>query len=108
MSNAITILAPIKLASDKTEKDLMAASEKFQTEFVAKQPGILRRELIRTGEGRYMDIVLFKSKQDAQDVIAAEAVSSVCHEFFSVMDLTNTDMSAEIDFHASLAVYTQG
>lgn len=106
MSNHVTVLAPMKLAPGKTEADLMASSEKFQNEFVAKQPGILRRELIRTGDGQYTDIVLFKSKEDAQKVIAAEAESPVCREFFAILDMTDMDMDAEMEFHASLAVYS--
>lgn len=106
MSSNVTVLVPMKLATGKTEADLLSASEKFQNEFAAKQPGIIRRELIRTGEGQYMDIILFKSKKDAEDVVAAEANSPVCHEFFSNLDLSDMDMDAEIDYHTSLAVYS--
>ena len=38
MKTPITVLAPIKLAAGKTEADLLAASDRFQEEFVSNQP----------------------------------------------------------------------
>ena len=52
MKTPITVLAPIKLATGKTEADLLAASDRFQEEFVSNQPGVLRRELVRKGSWR--------------------------------------------------------
>lgn len=104
MNTAVTILAPIKLAKDKTEADLLAASEVFQREFVDHQSAVLRRELIRQSEGLYMDIIQFSSAQAARDVMEQEKQSSACHAFFAVMD-----MSAEEEFdmqlYPSLATY---
>jgi hypothetical protein len=104
MNQPLTILAPIKLAAEKTEADLLAASEHFQNEFVSQQPGVLRRELIRTGEGQYMDIIQFRSKEDLQKVMEEEAKSPVCREFFSVMDLSGAD--EDIESYPSLATYS--
>ena len=47
----VTVLAPIKLAAGKSEADLLAASKIFQEEFVAHEPGVLRRELVRKPDG---------------------------------------------------------
>lgn len=82
----ITVLAPCRLAAGKTEGDLLAASERFQREFAAGQPGILRRELVRKGEGEYLDIVQFRSRADLEEVLALEQESTVCHDFFAVME----------------------
>jgi len=104
MAIPVTVLAPIKLAADKTEAELLAASERFQNEFVAHQPGVIRRELIRKGDGHYLDIVQFRSAEDAEDIIQKEKESAVCHAFFVVMDLTDMDDS-NIEFYPSLATY---
>lgn len=100
----ITVLAPIKLAKGKSETDLIKASDKFQDEFVSKQPGFIRRELIRKGDGEYLDIIQFRSKEDAEKIIEKEKESPACHAFFAVMDMNGVDDS-EIVFYPSLATY---
>lgn len=105
MSEPITVLAPIKLASGKTEADLLAASGRFQENFVSRQQGVLRRELVRTADGEYLDIVQFRSAADAEKVMEAERSSPDCMEFFSMMDLSDVDMEAEMPMYRSLATY---
>ncbi len=110
MSTPVTCLAPIILASGKTEADLLKASEVFQKEFVDLQPGVLRRELVKTGEGKYMDIVKFRSPEDAADVMEKEKNSPVCHAFFAVMNLDQEMEMAEgedpMPLYPSLATYS--
>ncbi len=106
MSNPITVLARFKLAAGRNEADLLAASDKFQKEFANAQPGLIRRELIRKGDGEYLDIVQFRSMEDAMTIIEKEKESVACHAFFSVMDMEGTDESGSIDFYQSLATYS--
>jgi len=107
MNYPITIMAPIKLASDKTESELIEASQKFQLDFAGKEKGIIRRELIRIGDGEYMEIVQFRSQKDAEEVIEKELNHPACHEFFSVMDMSEEAMeeAGEIKFYSSLVTY---
>ena len=107
MTKTITVLAPIKLAAGKTEADLLAASDRFQKEFADAQPGLIRRELVRTGDGAYLDIVQFRSVEDAKAIIEKERESVACHAFFSVMDLDAADAAGSIDFYPSLATYSR-
>ena len=106
MANPVTVLAPIKLAAGKTEEDLLVASARFQKEFVNDEPGIVRRELVRKADGTYLDIVQFRSKEDAMAVIEKEKESVACHAFFSVMDIGSVGETGGIDFYQSLATYT--
>jgi len=101
----VTVLAPIKLAEGKTEADLLAASAIFQSDFVAKEPGVLRRELVRKPDGTYLDIVQFRSHEDYLEVARKEAESPVCETFFSVMDLSDFDPEAEMDVYVSLETH---
>lgn len=105
MNQPVTVLAPFQLAKDKTEADLIAASNQFQKAFVSKYAGVLRREIIKTGNGKYTDIVQFRSREDAEKIMAAEAQSEDCHVYFSVMDMSDGDN--KVEFHPSLATYTQ-
>jgi len=104
MTNTITVLAPARLAPGKTESELLAASDKFQEEFVRLQPGILRRELVKRADGEYLDIVQFCSREDADDVIEKEKTSKACHDFFAFLDMTDMDES-DIEITISLATY---
>lgn len=105
MTNPITLLAPIKLATGKTEADLLATSDRFQKEFANDQPGLIRRELIRTGEGEYLDIVQFRSMEDAEAIIEKEKESTACRAFFSVINMDTADTSDSVKFYQSLATY---
>lgn len=106
MTDAVTVLAPIKLGLGKTEADLMAASEIFQNKFVAHEPGVLRRELVRDPKGGYLDIVQFRSAEDFADIMKKEMESPVCHAFFAVMDMSDAD--AEFDLYPVLATHQTG
>lgn len=101
----VTVLAPIKLAKGKTEADLLAASQIFHQEFVAHEPGVLRRELVRKPDGTYLDIVQFRSHEDYLDVVEKEMASPICAKFFSVMDLSDFDLDAEMDVNISLETH---
>ena len=105
MNNPVTVIAPIKLAAGKTEADLLLASERFQKDFVNGEPGVLRRELLRSSDGNYIDIVQFRSAEDAEDVMKKEQESAACHAFFSIMDMEN-DAEMNIELLPSLATYT--
>lgn len=107
MTNPITVLAPIKLSAGKTEVDLLAASDRFQKEFADAQPGLIRRELVRTGDGEYLDIVQFRSMEDAEAIIEKEKESAACHAFFSVMNMDAADASGSVKFYPSLATYSR-
>lgn len=107
MTKAVTVLAPIKLAAGKTEADLLAASDRFQHEFADARPGLIRRELVRTGDGEYLDIVQFRSVEDAMAIIEKERESAACQAFFSVMRIDEADASGCLDFYPSLATYSR-
>ena len=104
MTTAITVLASIKLAAGKTEADLLTASGIFEKEFVSKEAGVVRRELVRKGDNEYIDIVQFRSMKDMEEVMEKEKTTPTCHDFFSMMDLDNIDDS-QIAVYPSLVTY---
>lgn len=106
MVRTVTVLAPFKLAAGITEADLLAASDKFQEEFAGKQPGLLRRELVRKQAGEYMDIVQFESLEDAHAVLEKEKTSPACQAFFSVMDFDKEADSECVSLYESVVTYT--
>jgi hypothetical protein len=97
--------APIKLAAGKTEADLVAASNAFQTDFLAAQPGFLRRELVRKSDQDFVDIVHWRSAADAQAIMDKIAGSPACAAYFAVMQMPEGDAATGVDHLVSLAVY---
>ncbi|WP_210481551.1 hypothetical protein [Naasia sp. SYSU D00948] len=68
-----------------TEAALLDASAEFETGFVQKQDGIVRRVLVRDGAGGYADLVFFESAEAMEKVIEAEQDDEVCARFSSIM-----------------------
>ena len=80
-------LAPFELKPGVSEDVLLTASDRFQQEFASKQDGIIRRVLVKDGEGGgYADFVFFRDLESIDRVIEAEQNSDVCATFFSIMD----------------------
>jgi hypothetical protein len=78
-------LAPFGLKAGITEDALVSASDRFETEFASKQDGIIRRDLVKDGEGGYADLVCFRDSGAMDRVIEAEQSSDACAAFFSIM-----------------------
>jgi hypothetical protein len=80
-------VAPFELKAGVSEDALLTASDRFEQEFVTNQDGIIRRVLVKDGEGGgYADLVFFRDLESIERVIEAEQNSDVCAAFFSIMD----------------------
>lgn len=80
------VFAPGRLRDGISEATMLAASDRFQREFVAHQPGVQRRVLVRGADGNYADLVFFADEAAIADVLAAEETSPVCHDFLALWD----------------------
>jgi hypothetical protein len=98
-------LARIRLAPGVSEAELIAASDAFQADFLARQPGFVRRELLRASAGEYADLVHWRSAADASAVMALAASSPACAAYFGVMAMDSGDPSAGVSHFLSLARY---
>lgn len=103
--NPIVEIARITLAPGRTEADLVAASNAFQSSFLHGQPGFLRRDLVRGEGGEFYDIVLWQSEAEAAAVMQRAMSSEACLAYFSVMDMTNADASTGVRHLPVLARY---
>jgi hypothetical protein len=89
--------APFRLAAGVTEDALLEASETLQRAFLAKQPGFVRRELLRGADGQWADLVQWENEAAANAVFAAAGESPICHEYFRLMALPEgTDPAAGV------------
>lgn len=67
--------APFRAAAGVGESDLLEAADALQRDFVAKQPGFVRRELLRAGDGEWVDLVVWEDEAAARGVMEAAAAS---------------------------------
>lgn len=80
------MIAAGTLKEGVSEEALLAASARFQREFAAAQPGVLRRVLVGSPSGRYADIIFFADEDTIRGVGDAEQHNEAYHEFMSTMD----------------------
>ena len=78
-------LAPFSLKEGVTEETLLKISKAVQEEFIDKQPGFIKRELVRKNSREYLDIVYWSSQPHAEHAAQKAMETAVCLEFFSLM-----------------------
>lgn len=105
MTHPIVETARITLAPGKSEADLVAASHAFQSAFLDRQPGFLRRELLRLDGRTYLDLVHWESRAAADAMMQAAMTSEACAAYFAVMDMGSGDPTAGVAHYASLVTY---
>ena len=79
--------APFVKAKEITDQQLIVAADRVNLEFLAKQPGFIKRELIKKNDTEYADVIHWKTKKEA--VAAGEKVFSCseCNEYFGLMNM---------------------
>ena len=77
--------APFRLVDGVDEARLLRASDALQTEFLSKQPGFVRRELLEGPDGQWADLVYWESEETAARAMQQAAESPVCLEYFKLL-----------------------
>ena len=85
MSQRVLEYAPFTLKPGADEATLLRLSKDLQDEFLTKQPGFVRRELVNNGERDYVDLVWWSSMKAATTAMEAVAKSPVCAAYFGLM-----------------------
>ena len=101
MTHSILEIATFKLAEGVEEAALLEASAQLERDFLAQQPGFLRRELVRKGAQTYADIILWHSQEQAQAAVAKAQANPAAGGYFSLMSQDPADMRME---HAQVLV----
>jgi hypothetical protein len=86
MSTQVIEWAPFRLRDGVSEPELREASRQLQSEFLARQPGFLRRELVRGDDGGFVDVVWWASRRAAEEAVENAAASASCARYFSLME----------------------
>ncbi len=82
--------APFALNPDVTEEQLLSASERLEREFLQYQSGYLGRATSRLSNGRWADIVLWRSEEHAMAILPLISQNDACAAYFSCMNGADT------------------
>ena len=77
--------APFRLKPGVTEEHLVEVSARLQNEFLRRQRGFIRRELLKGAQDEWVDLVYWTDEESAQAVMPAIAGSTACRAYFDVM-----------------------
>lgn len=91
MSSMTIEWAPFTLAAGVTEQELLDASQALQDDFLARQPGFVRRELLKGSGREWADLVYWENAQLAQEAMKAAAASPVCLQYFKLLEMADPD-----------------
>jgi len=85
MEKMIIELAPFKITTGTSQQALLEASAALQQEFLAQQPGFIKRELARSGAHEWLDIVYWQDHDSASKAMQKAMESPACHRYFHLM-----------------------
>jgi hypothetical protein len=91
MNTEVIEWAPFKTRAGVDEGTVLRLSESLQKEFLAKQRGYEKRELLRAGDGEYIDVVWWASMEDAEAAAKHVSESPTCNAYFGAMDFDPND-----------------
>ena len=79
--------APFIKMKEVSDQQLIAAADVVNLVFLSKQPGFIKRELIKKNDTEYADVIHWSSKKEAE--IAGHKVFDCleCKSYFGLMDM---------------------
>ena len=87
---AVIEWAPFRPRPGVTEEAILAASEVLQRDFLGRQPGFRRRELLRAADGAWVDLVEWADEASAHAIVAEIAASPACQAYVHLMEGADT------------------
>lgn len=97
--------APFILAAGVDEAALIEASNALQTDFLGKQRGFIRRDLLKGKNNQWVDIVYWNSQEEADQASKNAANSPACLQYFSLMAVNNNDPGEGVLHFEQIKVY---
>src|SRR5512138_2608389 len=83
--DVVVELASFRVAPGVTETDVLNASDVVQHHFLSQQPGFLRRDLLRAGDGHWVDLVEWTDHDSFAAATAGFSTSAACQAYFRLM-----------------------
>lgn len=97
--------APFTLAEGTDENTLLEASEALQTDFLIKQNGFIRRELLKGKDNQWVDLVHWETSEAAAQAMKNAENSPACHKYFQCMVVNDQDPGAGVLHFEQMKTY---
>jgi len=95
--------APFETKPEFTEQQIIELAQKVETEFLAKQSGYIRRELLKRDNNQWADLVYWKNMESAIAGAKAANDSGAFYEYFCTMVGVDLNSAEAGIFHFRLA-----
>ncbi len=89
--NYVIEFASFTLAEGVDESMLMTASDALHTEFLLRQKGFIKRELVRLGDGKWADVLYWDSKESVERAMQEAPQNPAALRYFQLMANTGQD-----------------
>ena len=90
--NLIVEIAQYKLATGVDEQDFLKEAEIVQKDFLEKQNGYIDRELLKSEDGQWVEILHWNSMEEAHKAAEVMAQDPVALVYMQKIDLTSLKM----------------
>jgi hypothetical protein len=104
MSGKTIEFAPFRAKAGVDESTMLALSNRLEGEFLVRQPGYIRRELLKAEDGTFVDLVWWESPAAAEAAMGKVAESEVCAAYFAAMELAS-EAEAGVSLFRQVRVY---
>lgn len=100
-------MAPFRVVPGVTEQQVLEASKALQQDFLNRQQGFIKRELLKgKNEGEWLDIVHWQNDTSAQEAMQHAMNSPACGLYFQLMQQADSNDSANgVRHFKSVAIY---
>lgn len=83
--NQVIEFASFTLAEGVDESALLLASDALQAEFLSRQQGFIRRELVKAGAGRWADLLYWDSQESVERAMQEAPNNPAALKYFQLM-----------------------
>ncbi len=77
--------APFEVKNGVSDESIMLAAQAVEEGFLVKQPGYIKRSLLKDSNDRWVDIVYWQSEEEAQSAAGKALESPICFDYFALM-----------------------
>lgn len=83
--NHVIEFARFTVAEGVDETTLVAAADALQAEFLSRQPGFLKRDLVKTAENEWADVIYWENRESVEQAMQKASKNPAALRYFQLM-----------------------
>jgi heme-degrading monooxygenase HmoA len=84
-NNPTIEFASFTLAEGVDEAALIAAADDLQKEFLSRQKGFIKRDLVRVADGKWADVIYWESRESVEQAMQSAPENPAALRYFQLM-----------------------